>query len=205
MVGVFIVLEGADGSGKSTQVARLAERLRSSGREVVATFEPGATPVGAAVRNVLLERDAHVVPIAEALLMAADRAQHVVEIVRPALARGADVVSDRYVPSSLAYQGGGRGLSLELVDAVNRWATGGLTPDLVIVIDISERVARARRDAAPDRFERESAEFHARVRDAYRKLAAERAWAVVDGDADVDTVAARVSAVVSERLGIDAS
>jgi dTMP kinase len=205
MVGVFIVLEGADGSGKSTQVARLAKCLRSSGREVVATFEPGATPVGAAVRNVLLERDEHVAPIAEALLMAADRAQHVAEIVRPALARGADVVSDRYVPSSLAYQGGGRGLSLELVDAINRWATGGLTPDLVIVIDISERVARTRRDAAPDRFERESADFHARVRDAYRKLAAEREWAVIDGDADVDTVAARVSAVVSERLGIDAS
>jgi dTMP kinase len=204
-VGVFIVLEGADGSGKSTQVARLAERMRSSGRDVVATFEPGATPVGAAVRNVLLERDAPVVPVAEALLMAADRAQHIAEIVRPALARGADVLSDRYVPSSLAYQGGGRGLSLELVDAVNRWASGSLTPDLVIVIDISESVAQARAGAAPDRFERESAEFHARVRETYRGLAAEREWAVIDGDADVDTIAARVSAVVSERLGIDTS
>ncbi len=204
-MGVFIVLEGADGSGKSTQVARLAERLRSSGRDVVATFEPGATPVGAAVRNVLLERDAPVVPVAEALLMAADRAQHIAEIVRPALARGADVLSDRYVASSLAYQGGGRGLSPELVDAVNRWATGGLTPDLVIVIDVSESVARARVDAAPDRFEREGPEFYDRVRDMYRTLAAEREWAVVDGDADVDTVAARVSRVVSERLGIDTS
>src|ERR671911_261127 len=127
-MGAFVVLEGGDASGKSTQARLLADRLRSAGREVVETFEPGATEAGAAIRALLLDGDGPVDPTAEALLLAADRAQEVADVIRPALARGADVVSDRFVPSSLAYQGVGRGLGVERIEKLNRWATGGLEP-----------------------------------------------------------------------------
>jgi dTMP kinase len=203
--GRFIVLEGGEASGKSTQVERLAARLRTSGRDVIATFEPGATAVGARLRALLLEGPDTVEPMAEALLLAADRAQHVGEVVRPALARGADVVTDRYVASSLAYQGLARGLGEGVVEALNRVATRGLEPDIVIVLDVSDEVATRRRPDASDRMEREGSRFHASVREAYRKLAADRGWALVDGTSDVDTVADRVWAVVEDRLGRDRS
>src|SRR5918995_55874 len=127
-MGAFVVLEGGDASGKSTQARLLADRLRSAGREVVETFEPGATEAGAAIRALLLDGDGPVDPTAEALLLAADRAQEVADVIRPALARGADVVSDRFVPSSLAYQGVGRGLGVERIEKLNRWATGSSVP-----------------------------------------------------------------------------
>jgi len=201
-VGLFIVLEGGDASGKSTQARQLADRLRSNGRDVVETFEPGATQTGAAIRALLLDGDGPVDPTTEALLLAADRAQEVTDVIRPALGRGADVVSDRFVPSSLAYQGVGRGLGVERVEKLNRWATGGLEPDVVVVLDVDEAVATSRRDAPGDRLERAGAEFHAAVRDAYRTLGADRGWVVIDGKDDPELVSERVWAVVRERLGL---
>jgi dTMP kinase len=200
-MGSFVVLEGGDASGKSTQARLLAERLRSWDRDVVETFEPGATDAGASIRALLLDGDEPIDPTAEALLLAADRAQEVADVVRPALARGADVVSDRYVPSSLAYQGVGRGLGVEKVERLNRWATDGLEPDLVVVLDVDDAVAQSRRAAPRDRLEQAGADFHAAVRDAYRTLAPDRGWIVIDGSATVDDVAARVWRAVEERLG----
>jgi dTMP kinase len=196
--GRFIVLEGGDACGKSTQVARLVERLRAA-HEVVQTFEPGATDAGRRIRALVLDGDEPLAPGAEALLMAADRAQHVAEVVRPALERGAWVVSDRYVPSSLAYQGAARGLGVEAIEQLSEWATDGLRPDLVVVLDIPDEVAAARRSGG-DRMEREAERFHAAVRAAYRELAGPRGWVVVDGSGDVDTVAGKIWAVVEERL-----
>jgi dTMP kinase len=198
----FIVVEGGDASGKSTQARLLVDRLRAHGREVVASFEPGATEAGAAIRALLLDADGSIDPLTETLLLAADRAQEVADIVRPALARGADVVSDRYVPSSLAYQGVGRGLGTEKVEKLNRWATSSLEPDLVVVLDVDDAVAASRRTGPGDRLERAGAEFHSAVRDAYRRLAADRGWALIDGDAEVDVVAERVWTVVQDRLGL---
>jgi dTMP kinase len=201
-VGHFVVLEGGDASGKSTQARLLVERLRALGRDVVLTFEPGATEAGAAIRTVLLDGAAAIDPLTEALLLAADRAQEVAGVVRPALTRGADVVSDRYVPSSLAYQGVGRGLGVDEVEKLNRWATGGLEPDLVIVLDVDDAVAASRRPDPGDRLERAGANFHSAVRDAYRTLASDRGWELVDGDADVEGVAEEVWRAVQERLGL---
>ena len=201
-MGLFIVLEGGDASGKSTQARQLADRLRSNGRDVVETFEPGATQTGAAIRALLLDGDGPIDPMTEALLLAADRAQEVSDVIRPALARGADVVSDRFVPSSLAYQGVGRGLGVERVEELNRWATGGLEPDVVVVLDVDEAVATSRRAAPGDRLERAGAEFHAAVRAAYRTLGADRGWVVIDGNDDPELVSERVWAVVRERLGL---
>jgi dTMP kinase len=201
-MGSFVVLEGGDASGKSTQARLLAERLRAVGHQVVETFEPGATAAGAAIRAVLLDGDGPVDPTTEALLMAGDRAQEIAEVIRPALAGGADVVSDRYVPSSLAYQGVARGLGVEQIEKLNRWATGGLEPDVVVVLDVDEATARARRAGPSDRLERAGAEFHAAVRDAYRDLAGDRGWVVLDGNADVEVVADRVWDAVADRVGV---
>jgi dTMP kinase len=201
-MAAFIVLEGGDASGKSTQSRRLADRLRSQGRDVVESFEPGATQAGAAIRALLLDGDAPIDPTTEALLLAADRAQEVADVIRPALARGADVVSDRFVPSSLAYQGVGRGLGLDEVEKLNRWATGGLEPDLVVVLDVDDAVAASRRAGPGDRLERAGDEFHAAVREAYRTLGADRGWVVLDGNDDAEIVSERVWAVVHERLGL---
>ena len=196
----FIVVEGGDASGKSTQARLLADRLRTLGRDVVPTFEPGATPAGAAIRALLLDGDAPIDPTTEALLLAADRAQEVADVIRPALARDAVVVSDRFVPSSLAYQGVGRGLGVEKVERLNSWATGGLEPDLVVVLDVDEDVVTSRRATPGDRLERAGTGFHAAVRAAYRTLAADRGWVVIDGEPDVDAVAERVWDVVRDRL-----
>ena len=201
MRGRFLVVEGGEASGKTTQVERLVARLRATGREVVETFEPGATEVGAGIRGLLLDGPTALDPLAEALLLAADRAQHVAEVVRPALDRGADVVSDRFVPSSLAYQGVARGLGVGVVDELGRLATGGLEADLVLVLDVSDDVAFDRRPLASDRMERAGSEFHARVRAAYRSLAPERGWVLIDAGADPATVADLVWAAV-ERVPV---
>jgi dTMP kinase len=203
--GRFVVLEGGDGSGKSTQAARLATWLREQGRTVVETFEPGAGAVGAVLRDVLLHGPEPVTPIAEALLMAADRAQHVATEIEPALARGDCVVCDRYVPSSLVYQGVVRGLGVEVVEELSVVATSGLTPDVVLLLDVSDAVADARRADArraeeSDVMEREDSEFHASVRAAYRELAPARGWVVVDADGDVDDVAELVRSAVAPLL-----
>jgi len=197
--GRFLVLEGGDATGKSTQVRRLAQRLRDRGRDVVETFEPGATALGAQLRSVLLDGPSTIDPIAEALLMAADRAQHVAEVLRPALDRGAWVVSDRFVPSSLAYQGVARGLGVERIEELNRLAAGGITPDLVVVLEVSTAEAHRRLGTERDRLEGESAAFVTAVHDAYRDLAPDRGWAVVDGEASPDAVADAIWTVVEER------
>lgn len=199
MTGRFIVLEGGDGSGKSTQAKHLATRLRARGLEVIETFEPGGTTLGSEIRALLLDGSA-VAPTTETLLMAADRAQHISEIVRPALDRGAWVVSDRHVPSSLVYQGVVRGLGVDAVERISTWATDGLLPDLVVVIDVTDDVAERRRSAGDDRIEREGVEFHARVRAAYRELAADRGWCVLDGDALAEIVATSLFALVEPLL-----
>lgn len=196
MSGRFVVLEGGDGSGKSTQCAALVAWLRVRGIETVPTVEPGSTPLGAALRSLLLD-GAAVSPRAEALLMAADRAEHVAEVIAPALARGAWVVSDRHVPSSLVYQGVVRGLGVDAVAALSAFATDGLTPDLVVLLDVDDATAEARRSGESDRLEREGAAFHARVRAAYRELAAAHGWVVVDATGAVDEVAAAVAAAVA--------
>ena len=196
----FVVLEGGEGSGKSTQVARLVERLRAEGREVVATFEPGDTPTGRRIRETLLHGDDALAPTAELLLMLADRAQHVVEVIRPALVRGAVVVCDRFSPSTIAYQGVARGLGVAEAEWWCEFATGGLVPDAVLVLDVPDAVAEARVGRECDRMERAGSDFHARVRAAYRDLAPPRGWIVVDGDGSPEEVAVRVRAALGAVL-----
>jgi dTMP kinase len=196
----FIVVEGGEGVGKSTQVERLAAWLRAQGRDVVVTFEPGDTKSGAAIREILLHSDGPLDARAELLLMLADRAQHVAQVLEPALARGAVVISDRFSPSTLAYQGVARGLGVEDVERLCGWAAGGTEPDAVIVLDLPDDVAEARVAAERDRFERAGDDFHRRVRQAYRELAGERGWLVVDAGGTPDDVAARVRAAVAAVL-----
>jgi len=200
MTGRFVVLEGGDGSGKSTQGRRLAAWLREQGVEVVETFEPGATDAGAAIRELLLHRHDPIDPVAEALLMAADRAQHVATVIRPALARGAWVLSDRFLPSSLVYQGVVRGLGVDAVAELNRMAVGDVTPDLVVLLDVADAVAEARRGSVSDRLEAEGAAFHASVRAAYRNLAPSRGWVVVDANAELDDVTSALRDAVAPLL-----
>jgi dTMP kinase len=198
--GLFIVFEGGEGAGKSTQVERLAEALRKIGRDVVVTHEPGATPVGSRIRSLVLDRPELtgevVTPRAEALLYAADRAHHVASVVRPALNRGAVVVCDRYVDSSLAYQGAGRTLPVDEVSWLSKWATGGLKPDLVVLLDLDPAVglSRAGKRGAADRLESESLAFHERVRYAFLDLAAAdpSRYLVLDAAKPIDALATGV-------------
>jgi dTMP kinase len=166
----------------------------------VATREPGATEAGAAIRALVLG-GGDLDPRAEALLIAADRAEHVARVIRPALERGAVVVSDRYVPSSLAYQGVARGLGVEAVARLSEWATGGLNPDLVVVFDIGAGEAVQRRAGPEDRMEREPAEFRALVNQAYRDLSKRFGWTLLDGSAPVEVVAEQVWDAVQPVLG----
>lgn len=172
--GLFITLEGGDGSGKSTQAAELETWLREQGREVVRTREPGGTDVGVEIREIVLHHRGEIAPRAEALLYAADRAHHISTKVRPALERGDVVIQDRFIDSSIAYQGAGRDLGIDEVRDLSMWATGGLMPDLTILLDLDEDAARLRLDSARTRFDRlenEAASFHRRVREVYLELA----------------------------------
>jgi dTMP kinase len=179
---MFITFEGVDGSGKSTQARLLAEHLGGEGRDVVATREPGGTEVGERVRGILLGGDA-VAPWTEAALFAAARAQLVTEVIRPALDRGADVVCDRYLDSSLAYQGLARGLGVERVLELNLLAIDGLLPDRTFLLLVPLDQAAVRRGSDPDRIEREGDEFVTRVDSAYRELAGIFAQRIVTVDA----------------------
>jgi dTMP kinase len=196
----FIVLEGGEGVGKSTQIALLAERISAMGRPVTRTFEPGGSPRGAELRRMLLLADEPIDARSELFLMLADRADHVAEVIRPALASGAVVVCDRFTPSTLAYQGLGRGFALTELEEMCAFAADGLAPDVVVVLDLPDDVAESRITGLRDRFEREGAEFHAAVRNAYRDLAADRDWVLVDAGGSIDDVASRVWAVVEPRL-----
>ena len=204
--GRLIALEGIDGCGKSTQTRMLVERLRVDSDLVpVATFEPGATPLGASLRGLLLRRDGSpVAPRAEALLMAGDRAQHVADVIAPALEAGTWVVTDRYCASTLAYQGYGRGLDLMELEQIVGWATGGLRPDLTVLFDLPVAVAAARRQGeGADRMEAEGMAFQQRVADGFLALAARGPdpWLVVDATDPVELVAAMVWDAVEVLAG----
>jgi dTMP kinase len=204
--GMLIAFEGGEGSGKSTQAARLAEWLTERGVAVTTTHEPGATDFGVRIRQILLDSpDGSLTPRAEALLFAADRAHHVDTVIRPALDRGDVVITDRYVDSSLAYQGAGRALAVDDIRRLSRWATGGLRPDLTVLLDIDPEVGLQRARAAgrgQDRVERESTEFHQRVREAFRALAdaAPDHYLVVDAAGHPETVATLIRIAASKRL-----
>lgn len=194
----YIVFEGGEGSGKSTQARRLARRIGAR-----LTFEPGATRVGAELRSILLDPDRGPIDSrAETLLMAADRAQHLVEVVEPELASGRHVVSDRSLYSSLAYQGGGRGLGVDAVGAINDWAISGRHPDLVVFLDIDPGSAGHRLSRSLDRLEREGAAFHRSVHDTYVALAGADPdrWFVIDATPESDVVEAAVWAIIEPRL-----
>ena len=215
MRGVFITLEGIDGSGKSTQFKMLAEALSNRGLEVVVTREPGGTVLGERMRAVLLSNESrNLAPAAELFLMAADRAQDVAEVISPALEAGVVVISDRYADSTVAFQGYGRGLDLDIIDDVNRLATGGLTPDITILFDLDPRQAQSRLDAritgessfgfepGMTRFDEEKLDFHLRVRDGYLKLAStepER-FRVLDAAQPIDRTHRQVLALVLDLV-----
>ncbi|HEV2801878.1 MAG TPA: dTMP kinase [Pyrinomonadaceae bacterium] len=206
MNGAFITFEGIDGSGKSTQVRMLASVLRLRGMDVVQTREPGGTPLGARLREALLDAQEQVDPLAELLLYAADRAQHVRVLLRPALAAGRVVLSDRYADATVAYQGAGRGFDPALVAQVVELATGGLKPDLTLLFDlsVSESSARSRlrtngdEGTPSDRLELEAENFHTRVREAYLQLASAEPERVriIDASLSVEEIHAHVLQIV---------
>ncbi|MGI9821746.1 dTMP kinase [Agromyces sp. Marseille-Q5079] len=203
--GVFITLEGGDGTGKTTQSELLESWLTGQGRAVVRTREPGGTEVGVEVREIVLHHRGDIAPRAEALLYAADRAHHVATLVRPALERGDVVIQDRYVDSSVAYQGAGRVLDPEAVRGLSEWATEGLQPDLTVLLDLDATSARARLDGARtryDRLEAEASEFHDRVRAAFLALAAAEPgrFLVVDASQPVEAIAEVIRSRVAALL-----
>ena len=195
---MFVTFEGLDGSGKSTQAALLVERLRGKGREVVATREPGGTPVGERVREVLLGGEGELLAWTEAALFAAARSEIVARVIRPALARAADVVCDRYVDSSLAYQGAARGLGVEAVLALNEGATGGLLPDRTFLLLLAPDEAARRLGPRADRIERAGADFRTRVDAGYRELAARYPDRIVPLDGTLSPE--ELGEVIDERL-----
>ncbi|MFT3797042.1 dTMP kinase [Microbacterium sp.] len=204
--GVWITFEGGDGSGKTTQATLLEQWLRERGRTVVRTREPGGTEVGRLIRDIVLHHRGEVAPRAEALLYAADRAQHLATLVRPALARGEVVVQDRYLDSSVAYQGAGRVLDADQIRDLSLWATEGALPDVTVLLDLEPAAARARLDADDkpfDRLEAEKAEFHERVRAAFLQLAAAEPdrFLVLDASRPAGEIAAAVRARVAALLG----
>ena len=204
--GLFVAFEGGDGAGKSTQSRALADSVRAAGHEVVLTREPGGTPAAEAIRHVVLTPEfAGLDDRAEALLYAASRAEHVARLVRPALERGAVVITDRYIDSSIAYQGVGRGLGPDVVGEINLWATRSLRPDLPVLLDVDAGAGLARIGSEPDRLEAEPEEFHASVVAAYHTLAAgdPDRYLVVAASGEVHdiaaTILARVDALLAER------
>ena len=190
---MFVTFEGIDGSGKTTQARLLAVRLEREGVDVVLTREPGGTPLGEAVRDLVLHGE-HVAPWAEVALYAAARAQHVDQVIRPALERGATVVCDRYVDSSAAYQGGARRLGVDTVLGLNLTVVGGLMPDRTVLVEISPETAAARVGGSGDRIERDGVALWARAAEAYRDLAARdrRRYVVVDGTRPADELAEEI-------------
>jgi len=211
--GLFITVEGGEGSGKSTQLLRLADRLRRSGVEVVTTKEPGGTPLANRIRAIVLdpEESSSMDPTTELLLYAASRRQHVTEVLEPSIASGAVVLCDRFTDSTLAYQGFGRMLNFDRLELLNKLATGGLSPDLTIIYDVAEEVGLARASARNEtssaarresRIEGEELRFHRRVREGYLTLAVSdpKRYAVIDGSLSPDDVTAATVREVSARL-----
>ncbi|MFZ3416493.1 dTMP kinase [Arthrobacter sp. 3Tela_A] len=204
--GLFIAFEGGDGAGKSTQAALLTQTLQDAGRTVLRTREPGGTPVGEKLRSLVLEHGhGQIDARTEALIFAASRAAHVEQVILPALERGDVVVCDRYIDSSVAYQGAGRNLGTGEVRSVNEWATGGLVPDLTVLLDVDPEAGRSRRtasDAAEDRLESEPDSFHGSIRRAFLALAeaSPGRYLVLDAAAPVPELAGKILARVEELL-----
>jgi dTMP kinase len=206
--GKFITFEGIDGSGKSTQLRMLASELRLRGFDVLTTCEPGGTPLGRRLRETFLETEETVAPLAELLLFAADRAQHVNFLIKPALENGKIVVSDRYADATAAYQGAGRGFDKETIKQVIRLATGGLKPDLTLFFDlpvavaVSRTTSRSNDGEKKNRMDSETFEFYERVRASYLKIAAEEPerFRVVDASGSIDEVKAKVLQVIKAFL-----
>ena len=200
--GMFITFEGGDGSGKSTQIQSVRGWFESRGREVIVTREPGGTELGTEIRRLVQNGPEDVDARTEALLYAADRAYHVATVIRPALERGAVVLGDRYIDSSLAYQGAARSLGVDEIASLSAWATQGLYPFLTFLLDLPPEVGARRRTDAPDRMERESMDFHERVRHEYLRLAdaePERI-VVIDAVGTVDEVFSEIRGVLVERF-----
>jgi dTMP kinase len=201
--GLFIAFEGGEGAGKSTQVTLLAKALHHRGLDTVTTFEPGDTGVGRRLREILLGHETGALdPRTEALLYAADRAEHVAQVVAPALERGAVCISDRYIDSSLAYQGAGRTLDPADIERISTWASGGLWPHLTVLLDIDPEVGLTRFSAPADRLEVEPLAFHQRVREQFLGLSrrAPERYLVLDASAPVEDVAAQIRTAVEQRL-----
>ncbi|MER2134820.1 MAG: dTMP kinase [Arthrobacter sp.] len=204
--GLFIAFEGGDGAGKSTQAALLTQTLQDAGRTVLRTREPGGTPVGEKLRSLVLEHGhGQIDARTEALIFAASRAAHVEQVIQPALGRGEVVVCDRYIDSSVAYQGAGRNLGTGEVRSVNEWATGGLVPDLTVLLDVDPEAGRSRRTAsaaAEDRLESEPDGFHGSIRQAFLALAqaSPGRYLVLDAAAPVPELAGKILARVQELL-----
>ncbi|GHF33378.1 dTMP kinase [Deinococcus metalli] len=208
MTGLFVTFEGPEGAGKSTQLARLVERLSAQGTAHTVTREPGGTPLGTRVRDVLLDPALTIDPLPEFLLYSASRAQLVANVIRPALDRGDVVVCDRYADSSRAYQGAGRGLDGALLDHITAAATGGLTPDLTVLLDLDPEVGleRAARRGQPDRLERADLAFHRRVRQGFLHLAQRDPdrFVVLDATLGPDELEARVWSALQDRVAASA-
>jgi dTMP kinase len=209
--GKFITFEGIDGSGKSTQLRMLTGALRERGVDLITTQEPGGTPLGRRLRDAFLETEENVAPMAELLLFAADRAQHVEFLIRPALAEGRVVISDRYADATFAYQGAGRGFDEATVDKVIKLATGGLTPDLTIFFDVPIAAALSRMNARGESGERsnrmdfEAVEFYERVREAYLTIATNepQRFQVIEAGGSIDEIQRRVLELVTASLKIE--
>jgi dTMP kinase len=201
VAGLFVSLEGGDGAGKSTQARLLRDWLVAAGREVVLTREPGGTQLGQLLRDAVLHGD-HVDPRTEALLYATDRAHHVASLVRPALERGAVVVTDRYLDSSVAYQGSGRDLGAEEVEALSMWATDGLLPALTVLLDLDPVLGRSRLTGDPDRLESAGDDFHRRTRQAFldRAAADPGRWLVLDATLPPESLADEIRARIEGLL-----
>ncbi len=200
---MLITVEGVEGSGKSTQCRRLAESLRARGLDGVLTREPDGTPIGAAIRSLFTADAPTPTPLTQVLLFMAARQQHVAEVIRPALSRGAVVLSDRYADATMAYQGFGQGVDLETIRDLNALATGGLLPDLTLVLDLEPAVGMARiRGRAHDAFEKMDLAFHRRVREGYLEIARteKRRAVVLNADQDADALLAAIEAAVADRL-----
>lgn len=202
--GIFISLEGPDGAGKTTQLKLLSKYLDSLNREYLITRDPGGTPLGKQIRRIILHSES-VEPMAELLLYQADRAQHVSELIKPALAKGQIVLCDRYVDSTLAYQGYGRNIDLELIHQLNEFATGGLMPELTILFDISSEAGLSRlHPSGHDRLEREAIDFHMRVRNGYLELAKNepKRWQVIDASRAMSAVQEDLQRIIADKLGV---
>jgi dTMP kinase len=199
MAGKFITLEGVDGAGKSTHIPFIADVLRASGKEVLLTREPGGTPLGEKLRELLLHENMH--PETESLLMFAARREHIAQVIRPALERGAVVISDRFTDASFAYQCGGRGVSTEKVGRLEQWVQGDFQPDLTLLFDLpvavsTQRIANARN---PDRFEKEGADFFDRIRNAYLVRAEQfpQRFRVIDSGKTIPEIQAELQAILA--------